>query len=238
MTLVGLVGASGAASANPGRGRGDGQGRGRRGPPDWAQFQNGRFNMAVSEREWESAPDASEVDHVPDHFKRLSYNEMNQGIQGLNKASEDGDVTFSEDGDQVEAEWHIKSNDQVGTLSHNSGNSGKTKLEILHQGPLRDRYRIFMDDNLTKDLVEAVTAASGVGAVAAEAALVSAGVTGPIGPLIIAAFAAVIAVELSWVKISNDGHGVAIDVLIVNDYVDPAPDNLPPYHYIQGQEHL
>lgn len=260
MTLAGLVGASGAASAKPERGRGDdrghghggpdddrgrgrggrgdGRGRGRRGPPEWAEFENGRFDMAVSKKEWESAPKASEVDHVPDHFERLSYDEMKPAVQGLNKSAEDGDVTFHKEGDKVKAEWHVETTDQIDTSSHNSDNTGETKLEVLHQGFWRDRYRLFMDDNLTKDVVEAVTAASGVGAVAAEGALISAGVTGPIGPLVIAAFGAVIATELAWVKISNDGHGVAIDVLIVNDYVDPKPNNLPPYHYIQGQEHL
>jgi len=82
-------------------------GGGRRGPPDWARFENGRFQMDATEREWESAPDASEVDHVPDHFERLSYDEMQQGIQGLNKAAENGDVTFRQEGDRVEADWHV-----------------------------------------------------------------------------------------------------------------------------------
>lgn len=117
MSLAGLIGMSGAASAKPGLSRGRGRGdrsRGRRGPPEWAQFENGRFHMAISEREWESAPDASEVDHVPDHFERLSYDEMQQGIQGLNEAAENGDVTFRQEGDHVEADWHIDGDDQEG----------------------------------------------------------------------------------------------------------------------------
>lgn len=65
------------------------------------------FQMNATEQEWESAPDASEVDHVPDHFERLSYDEMQQGIQGLNKAAENGDVTFRQEGDRVEADWHV-----------------------------------------------------------------------------------------------------------------------------------
>jgi len=194
--------------------------------------------MGVSEEEWESAPDASEVDHVPDHFERLSYDEMKPAVQGLNKASKDGDVTFHKEGGQVKAEWHVETTDKIDTSSHNSDNTGETKLETLHTGFLRDRYRIFLDDNLTRDAVAAAETANQTGFIAIESLIVASSLGGPLSAALTAALAAIVAAELKWVQISNDGHGVAIDILMISDYVDPKPDNLPPYHYVQGQEHL
>lgn len=114
---------------------------------------------------------------------------------------------------------------------------GETKLNVVHQGALYDQYQIFMDADLTSDVVVAATVGSGAGVSGVSAALAAAGVTGPLGILATGTIATVIAVEIGWVQVSNDGHGVVIDVVIPNDYVDPNPSDIP-YHYIQGQEHL
>lgn len=65
----------------------------------------------------------------------------------------------------------------------------------------------------------------------------AAGITGPVGAAATSTIIIIVAVEIGWMDISNDGHGVVIDIVIPNDYVDPNPSNIP-YHYIQGQEHV
>lgn len=112
---------------------------------------------------------------------------------------------------------------------------GETKVNVIHQGYLYDQYQIFLDGNLTKDLV--IAAGAGTAIIGGPLAGTAAAATGPLGGIAVTALAAIITAEAAWLGASNDGHGVVIDMVILNDYVNPGPDNLP-YHYIQGQEHL
>lgn len=113
----------------------------------------------------------------------------------------------------------------------------KTDVEALHQGVAYDRYRITMSDGLTKDVIEwARWGGASATAVLAQLASASSAV-GPAGPISVVALGALFQAEATWISTSNDGCGVAIDIVLVNDFVDPNPTELP-YHYVQGQEHL
>lgn len=62
------------------------------GPPAWTKFESGRLELAVSESEWAAAPDASEIDGIPDEARKLPYDATETYVEGMNEGIESGKI--------------------------------------------------------------------------------------------------------------------------------------------------
>lgn len=92
MSLAGLMGVSGAASAQPRSDRSHGRGRGapeQANAPAWLERDGNHVGLAVSKREWQSV-DASDVEGIPDTARRVPYEALQVQVDGTNEAIEDG----------------------------------------------------------------------------------------------------------------------------------------------------